>query len=235
VRSKRSRCAWEKRPTSSRSRAAAVCILSATVYTILGIWVSHRPPSAFDQTSTAFVAHGAVIDVAWIFTASCLWYVLLPYGIAGVVVAIRSPGWRPRIAIAIILTLAAWQTSNVLKDVFGRPRPEHWVRVHESSLSYSSGHAMFAVMVYGLWAWFVWRSSLPDGVRRTVAPLLALWGLGVLWSRLALGAHYPTDLIGGILLATAFIALGYAIVPDSFAAPRALARLLRPVSSYRNR
>ncbi|HZX69140.1 MAG TPA: phosphatase PAP2 family protein, partial [Candidatus Elarobacter sp.] len=69
-------------------------------------------------------------------------------------------------------------------------------------------HAMFALLVYGLWAWFVWNSGLPRAVRFTLAPLLALWACGVLWSRLALGAHYITDLAGGLLLATA--ALGFA-------------------------
>ncbi len=57
------------------------------------------------------------------------------------------------------------------------------------------------MLVYGLWAWFIWNSGLPRNVRAVVAPLFALWGCGVIWSRLALGAHYVTDLVGGVLLA----------------------------------
>ncbi len=70
---------------------------------------------------------------------------------------------------------------------------------------------MFAMLVYWLWAWFIWRSDLPPTARTIVAPLLFLWGCGVLWSRLALGAHYVTDLIGGLLLAAAAIAVASAI------------------------
>jgi membrane-associated phospholipid phosphatase len=66
---------------------------------------------------------------------------------------------------------------------------------------------MFAVLVYGLWAWFLWRSDLPRSVRFVVAPVAALWACGIIWSRLALGAHYVTDLIGGVLLATCALAL----------------------------
>jgi membrane-associated phospholipid phosphatase len=43
-----------------------------------------------------------------------------------------------------------------------------------------------------------------------VAPLLALWGCGVIWSRLALGAHYVTDLVGGVLLGLVALALAAA-------------------------
>jgi membrane-associated phospholipid phosphatase len=38
-----------------------------------------------------------------------------------------------------------------------------------------------------------------------------LWAAGVLWSRLALGAHYVTDLIGGLLLAATTLSVAYAI------------------------
>ena len=102
----------------------------------------------------------------------------------------------------------------MVKNLFLRPRPAHWERVHETSYSYPSGHAMFAVVVYGLWAWFVWQSALPPLFRRVVTPLLTAWALAVVWSRLALGAHYPTDLIGGMLFGSCWVAAAFAIVPQ---------------------
>ena len=53
--------------------------------------------------------------------------------------------------------------------------------------------------------------SASRNVRTVVAPLLALWACGIIWSRLALGAHYVTDLIGGVLLGTTALALATAI------------------------
>jgi undecaprenyl-diphosphatase len=140
-------------------------------------------------------------------------------GLIGCAFAVRARAWRARIVYSIVTTVVSWQTSNVLKDVFARPRPPYWIVFHETSFAYSSGHAMFATIVYWLWAYFVARSSLPAGVRVPLCSVLALWGAGVIWSRLALGAHYPTDLIGGVLLGIAMLALAVQIAKAI--APRA--------------
>ena len=46
----------------------------------------------------------------------------------------------------------------------------------------------------------VWHSSLDLRYKRVVASVAGIWILGIGWSRLALGAHYPSDLVGGYLL-----------------------------------
>ena len=190
-------------------RRLEIALGAAVVYVALGAAVSHAPPGALDAAARPLAGHA--LGVAWIFTYSCLWPVLVSFGVIGAALAFAVHGvWRERIVTAIVTTVVFWQVSNVLKDVFRRPRPEYWYVVHESSWSYSSGHAMFATIVYWLWAYFVWNSPLPNAVRVVVAPLLALWGCGVIWSRLALGAHYPTDLLGGVLLGIVALSLASA-------------------------
>jgi undecaprenyl-diphosphatase len=137
--------------------------------------------------------------------------VLVTFGAIGLIVAWLVPDWRERILTSVITTLVFWKVSDALKNAFQRPRPPYWHLIHETTWSYSSGHAMFATIVYWLWAWFVWHSEWPEGVRRSIATVLALWGCGVIWSRLALGAHYVTDLVGGVLLGIVALALGAAI------------------------
>jgi membrane-associated phospholipid phosphatase len=189
--------------------ALAVFVVTASAYVALGNAVSHVPPFGIDRLVRPLA--NVRPHLAWIFTYSCLWPVLTAYAAIGIVIAIRSPAWRGRIVFAITTTLVTWQVSDVLKNVFRRPRPPYWVLHHETSFSYSSGHAMFAVLVYWLWAWFIARSNLPRGVRTVVVPSLAAWGCGVIWSRLSLGAHYPSDLLGGVLLAVAMLALATAV------------------------
>ncbi len=197
--------------------AALLCVVFLSAYVLLGRAVSAVPPAGIDAAARAVT--GEAPGIASMFTASCLWPVLTLYGIAGCVIAGFVPAWRARIVFSILTTIVTWQLSNVLKDVFERPRPSYWIVYHETTYAYSSGHAMFAVLVYWLWAVYIARSTLPAAIRVTAAILLGLWGAGVIWSRLALGAHYPSDLLGGVLLAGFMLAA--ATIVATLAAPRA--------------
>lgn len=196
-------------PRSAIVRFLAIALVAAILYAGLGLAVSHVPPFGIDLAARPLAGHAQ--KLAYILSESCYWYVLLGYGIAWIVLAVLVPGWRGRVIYAISTMLVTWQLSDFLKNLFRRPRPDYWVLIHEPTYSYSSGHAMFALLVYGLWAWFVWNSGLPRPLRLVLAPLLALWAGGIVWSRMALGAHYPTDLIGGILLGTTTLSLAAAI------------------------
>ncbi len=197
--------------------AAAVCICTATTFVVLGHAVSSSPPAGIDAAARAVA--GEAPSVAWIFTASCLWPALTVFGLVGITVARLVTAWRARIAFSIVTTLVSWQVSDALKDVFRRPRPTYWIVHHETSFAYSSGHAMFAMLIYWLWAYFIARSAVPARLRLPLVIVLVGWGCGVIWSRLALGAHYPSDLLGGLLLAATSLSL--ATIVATLIAPRA--------------
>ncbi len=133
------------------------------------------------------------------------------YGIAGIVLAVYAPSWRARVIYAIPTTLVTWQVSNVLKNVFQRPRPDYWVldpRADLLVLQRARHVRAGGVRAVGL---VRLEQHLPRAVRLVLAPLLALWACGIVWSRMALGAHYLTDLVGGILLGITMLALAAAI------------------------
>jgi undecaprenyl-diphosphatase len=180
-----------------------ICLL---LYVALGITVSSTPPHGIDLAASALIGPGAPLAL-W-FTESYMLPALLAIAVFVGIVAWRVSRWRRRALFSIALTLIAWRISDLGKLYFHRPRPTHWLLLHETSFSYASGHAMDVIIISGLWAAFVWKSDLPRGVRLALTPLLAAWGIGVLWSRLALGAHYPSDLLGGVLLGAGLLAIG---------------------------
>jgi undecaprenyl-diphosphatase len=192
-----------------RLRAAIVALAAALLCGLLGSSVSERPPDGIDLAGRALAGHWS--HVALVLTASCWWYVLVPLGVAAIAFAVAVPAWRARAIFALVTTLAAWKASDVIKDLFGRTRPEYWVLHHETSASYPSGHAMFAVVVYGLWSYYIASSDLPQPLRGGLSVALALWGIGVIWSRLSLGAHFVTDLTGGVLFGIMMLGIAAAV------------------------
>ncbi len=192
-----------------RLRAAIVALAAALACGLLGSSVSEQPPGGVDLTGRALA--GAWPHVALVFTASCWWYVFVALGVAAIVLAVALPAWRPRVLFSLLTTLVAWQASDASKKLFTRSRPEYWVLHHETSWSYPSGHAMFAIVVYGLWSYYIATSDLPQPLRGVLTAAVALWGVGVIWSRLALGAHYVTDITGGVLLGITMLAIATSI------------------------
>ncbi|HMP44355.1 MAG TPA: phosphatase PAP2 family protein [Sphingopyxis sp.] len=126
----------------------------------------------------------------------------------GIVVLLCLLVWRwcgPHCAAALAgASLLANLASSLLKLAFGVARPDLIPHLdHVSSASYPSGHATSAAVVYLLLAWLApprWRP-----LAWTLAgAMIVLNGL----SRIMLGVHWPSDIIGGTLLGAAFALLG---------------------------
>lgn len=94
----------------------------------------------------------------------------------------------------------------LLKDFFQRVRPagEHLVSAY--GFAYPSGHALLAVAFYGYLAVVAGRRMRNPG-RVLVGALAALLVFLIGWSRVYLGVHYPTDVLGGYLAGGAWVAL----------------------------
>jgi len=187
-------------------RALAVAATAfAIAFVLLGIEVTRfGEPSMLVALEVAWLNHSTL--VAWWLTWACYPLALGPIGIVLLIVAWRVPAWRGRILFSLGALLVCWLAADLCQHLFARPRRLDWVVKHETAFAFPSSHATIAVGFYGLWAWLIATSNLPG--RRLVAWLLGALVVGILWSRLALGAHYATDLIGGAFLAVALVCAG---------------------------
>jgi undecaprenyl-diphosphatase len=75
--------------------------------------------------------------------------------------------------------------------------------------SYPAGHTMTAIIVYGLLVYYVVRAR-PD-TRVWALVVLAVWLAVIAFSRVYLGVHWPTDVIGGLLAGGAWLSLCLAV------------------------
>jgi membrane-associated phospholipid phosphatase len=107
----------------------------------------------------------------------------------------------PRLAATFMLALASTGlTSATFKALIGNARPvDAIISVHEAS--FPSGHMLSGTVVYGLLAALLLGSPARDGVRAFGTTLLLLVMVGIGLSRLYLGVHWPSDLLGSLALA----------------------------------
>ena len=106
--------------------------------------------------------------------------------------------------LAILAPLAA----NLVKPVFARPRPT-WAQPlgFEESYAYPSGHATCGIAVYAACAVALAALLRNRNLGAVVALLGIVLGLTIGLSRLVLGVHWPSDVVGGWALALAFAGL----------------------------
>ncbi|MEU8841681.1 phosphatase PAP2 family protein [Streptomyces roseus] len=90
-----------------------------------------------------------------------------------------------------------------------RPPVADWA-AHASGFAFPSGHATTSALAAGLLAWAAWRASSPATARLCWA-LLACWAVAVGLTRVYLGVHWPTDVLGGWLFALTWLAAAMAV------------------------
>lgn len=130
-------------------------------------------------------------------------YAVIGFALAGCALLRR----RPRVAgaIVLLLVLTGW-TSQTLKPLLASPRYDAWLGDGQiSDASWPSGHAT-AAMTLALSAVL----AAPARARPAAAALGAAFAIGVSYSILALGWHFPSDVLGGFLVAMTWTLLAVA-------------------------
>jgi membrane-associated phospholipid phosphatase len=186
-----------------RLTAAAACCFLAML--ALGAYVAHRPLTPLDVESIALRGRGTPLAV--LFTRSGYWPALT--GMTVVLGAVEF-GMRGGMAFAIVLAavqLFSQAAADFTKEFFKRIRPDDWLYHKERGFSFPSGHATTAIVFFGGLLLFVWTAPLPHPVQWLLTAVLAIWTAGIPWSRMVLGAHYGTDVIGGLLFGMTWLCL----------------------------
>ena len=158
----------------------------------------------------------------WIISAKATWIPLYVLLIGLLVWRYRKPTltsvkWLQRVPACVVMIVviamavgaADFIASGILKDLVARPRPTrmpelegvlHLVNGYRSGqYGFVSSHAA-NTMACGLLFSLIWRNKIATCG-------LMLWVAANCYSRMYLGVHYPTDILGGLMVG-ALVAVG---------------------------
>lgn len=108
-----------------------------------------------------------------------------------------------KFAIAALSSTALYQG---MKYIFQRPRPDIALRlIEESGYSFPSGHSMNCLVSYGILAYLILKYCENARLAKIFSVGLGLIIILIGLSRVYVGVHFPTDVIGGWSLGIAVI------------------------------
>lgn len=140
--------------------------------------------------------------------------------------------WRGARLLPLWLACAVsvgWVLQYGLKAAVGRDRPKWQDPVDSAShAAFPSGHAMTVALACGLLLWVLSRADgVPAGLRYAAWTAAAVSVAGVCFTRVWLGVHWTSDVVGGTLTGAAVAAIaaaGYGAVAPSVREERAAVR-----------
>jgi len=135
--------------------------------------------------------------------------VVVALGLAAYFAIRRLWGYLLMLALALGLGSALLYA---LKLIFDRARPIAGTAYDAHGASFPSGHSFTALVLYGLLAYFVWQITTKAWARTLAVVFAVAATLGVGFSRLYLGVHWLTDVLGGYAAGVAWLIFSVAIV-----------------------
>lgn len=112
------------------------------------------------------------------------------------------------ISLRLVLNMAGAALLNkIVKAIFARPRPIGINLIEESGYSFPSGHSMISFAFYGYVVYLIYTKVQNKCIKRISITILTILIPLIGLSRVYLGVHYISDVIGGFVLGLIYLML----------------------------
>ena len=183
----------------ANARTLAIAFLSLVAFVVLTVAVAGRIAMPFDPPILAFARTLDGLPDVWRGLSESANIPLVVIGL-GMVVWLVATHRRREAFLVLIMLAAVTLGSEGIKELVARPRPSGTdPGVPGVVYSYPSGHTLEALTIMGIITIRGWRSSRPLAGRVAFTVVVIVWVIFVGLARMALNAHYPSDVLGGAL------------------------------------
>ena len=111
-----------------------------------------------------------------------------------------------KIGISIITNLGIVTILNqIIKFIMQRQRPTEFRIIEETGYSFPSGHSMVSLAFYGYLIYLIYKYINNKHLKRTLIIILSVLICIIGVSRIYLGVHYTSDVLGGFLISFAYL------------------------------
>ena len=122
-----------------------------------------------------------------------------------------------KIGLSILTNLAIITILNqLLKRILQRPRPTEYRIIEESGYSFPSGHSMISMAFYGYLIYLIYKYVENKNVKWILISLLSVLICLIGISRIYLGVHYTSDVLGGFLISISYLVIYISAVNNVF-------------------
>ena len=113
-----------------------------------------------------------------------------------------------KIGISIFSNLVIVTILNqLLKAILQRPRPTEYRIVEETGYSFPSGHSMVSMAFYGYLIYLIYKYVKNNYIKWISIVLLSILVCSIGISRIYLGVHYTSDVLGGFLISMSYLVI----------------------------
>lgn len=154
--------------------------------------------------------------ISFLVTPVPLFACIFAVTLAGRSRGLKGLGWFCTVNLAGSTIL-----NQLLKFAIQRPRPDVSLRLVEiGGFSFPSGHSMAAMAFFGLFIWLTWRYVRDRRARVGLTAFLCVMIAAVGFSRVYLGVHYASDVLGGFCASLIWLAVYTKVAGPTLAAAK---------------
>lgn len=180
-----------------------IIFLCLILFLIIGLYVIKIDGNVIDNTVYNFIIsfkskYTTLFFKGVTFLSSVLFMVVVSI----LLLLVKKIKYRKLMLINIILDVIL---NSCLKYIFKRERPRDIMMVIENGFSFPSGHTMLATIFYGFIIYLIYKSDKSRKFKYVSIILLSLLIFLIGISRIYLGVHYTTDVLGGYLISISYL------------------------------